>query len=307
MRSVREINELFVLTLVFALASSYLYAGLQLDRAGEFVGLLYNQIILVLPTVYYVFSCKVAVKEMFRFRRLKMKTLFLLGLFAFAIMPLMQLINMVSLLFAKNVIGSKMDSIISERPVLLSVFLIGVVPAVLEECVYRGTFLSTYSKVSRKKAVVLSGLLFGLLHLNFNQFSYAFVMGIIFCILVEGTDSIFSSIFVHFLINSYNVVILYLQPYLQKNMESVDAATEITKSEIIKTLPFYTTWAVLFTFVAFVLFKYIIRSEGKFHKVSDILKDDELEVNEKEGLITFPLMIGIGICVLLMILSEIRM
>ena len=52
MRSVKEINELFLLTLIFALASSYLYAGLQLDKAGEFVALLYNQMILVIPTVY---------------------------------------------------------------------------------------------------------------------------------------------------------------------------------------------------------------------------------------------------------------
>ena len=79
MRSVKEINELFLMTLIFALTSSYLYAGLQLNRAGEFVGLLYNQIILVLPTVYYVFSNKVDIKKMFRFRPLKVKTMFLLG------------------------------------------------------------------------------------------------------------------------------------------------------------------------------------------------------------------------------------
>ena len=51
------------------------------------------------------------------------------------------------------------------------------------------------------KAALMSGLIFGLMHLNFNQFSYGFVLGVIFAAVVEASGSIYASMAIHFLIN----------------------------------------------------------------------------------------------------------
>ena len=56
----------------------------------------------------------------------------------------------------------------------------------------------------------MSGLVFGLFHLNINQFCYAFVIGVVFAFLVEATGSIWSSVLAHFAINTYSIKIIQL-------------------------------------------------------------------------------------------------
>ena len=53
----------------------------------------------------------------------------------------------------------------------------------------------------------MSGLVFGMFHLNINQFAYALVSGVIFAYMAEATGSIWSSVIAHFVVNSYSITI----------------------------------------------------------------------------------------------------
>ena len=77
-----------------------------------------------------------------------------------------------------------------------------------------------------KKAILFSGILFGLFHMNFNQCAYAFLIGVLFAILVEITDSIVSTIIVHFVFNGISVTTTYFAS------EVSSKATETTNMEI---------------------------------------------------------------------------
>ena len=59
--------------------------------------------------------------------------------------------------------------------------------------------------------MLLSALLFGLTHLNFNQMSYAVLVGIVSVLLLEGSGSIFYSMLFHICINTTNVVQMLVQ------------------------------------------------------------------------------------------------
>jgi len=80
--------------------------------------------------------------------------------------------------------------------------LIAVLPAITEELVSRGAFLSGYRDVAPVKAAVMSGLIFGLMHMNFRQFFYAFTLGALISIVVIYSGNIIYAIIMHFVVNT---------------------------------------------------------------------------------------------------------
>ena len=58
-----------------------------------------------------------------------------------------------------------------------SLLSVAILPAFCEEFIHRGMLLSSYNKLGFKKAVLISGLMFGLIHLNVGQFFYATIIG----------------------------------------------------------------------------------------------------------------------------------
>lgn len=95
---------------------------------------------------------------------------------------------------------------------LLEVFLVAVLPAVCEEIMHRGILLKTYNKeLGTKRAIIFSSLMFGLMHLNIQQFFYATILGVVMAIICLMADSIWPSIIVHFMNNFISVYITFAQ------------------------------------------------------------------------------------------------
>lgn len=79
---------------------------------------------------------------------------------------------------------------------------VAVLPAFFEEFVLRGGMLNSYLGTGRIRAsVLLSALLFGLMHMNATQLFYSFVMGIVLALLFLLTDSVWPGVLFHFLNN----------------------------------------------------------------------------------------------------------
>ena len=75
--------------------------------------------------------------------------------------------------------------IISAYPVIAMLLVMAVMPALNEEFLCRGILYGAYRHHSKKTGIFLSALIFGLLHLNFNQMPYAVYLGIVFALMVE--------------------------------------------------------------------------------------------------------------------------
>lgn len=89
----------------------------------------------------------------------------------------------------------------------LSIFLVGVLPGFCEEVAHRGLVLGGMRKNGAIRAMVLCGLLFGLMHFNISQFGYAFVVGIFLCFITLLTKSIYPAMIMHFVNNTISVCI----------------------------------------------------------------------------------------------------
>lgn len=97
---------------------------------------------------------------------------------------------------------------VSNSPIEILVYFVStaVVPAFTEEFVFRGVILSNLRKYGDAFAVLASSLLFGLMHGNFVQIPFAFVIGLALGFATVYTNSIFPAMAIHFLNNGFSVI-----------------------------------------------------------------------------------------------------
>lgn len=89
---------------------------------------------------------------------------------------------------------------------LIEIVTVAILPALCEEFVHRGLILrGVADKIGYKKAIIISSVLFGLMHLNITQFFYATILGLFMGFLVTMTRSIWPAIIMHFCNNFLNV------------------------------------------------------------------------------------------------------
>lgn len=100
---------------------------------------------------------------------------------------------------------------VNTYPVILAIVVFAVVPAVVEEFVFRGCMLGAYSKVDVKAGIFISSLFFALLHFSFGSVLYGFFFGLLFAIVRLATDNLSYTIVMHGLFNSINVLLSYMR------------------------------------------------------------------------------------------------
>ena len=81
---------------------------------------------------------------------------------------------------------------------LISVFCVSAAPALLEEFAFRGVVLSAMRKFGDWPAILLSAILFSLMHGNFVQIPFTIFFGVASGVITVVTGSIWPAVFVHF-------------------------------------------------------------------------------------------------------------
>lgn len=147
--------------------------------------------------------------DTFSFHRLPLKSLLLCLALGLLIQPIMSLVAALASLLFTDITTNSIEQM-SEMPLPLFVLTIGVLPAFFEELVCRGMLLDGYRDTPLWYMLLIPALFFGLLHLNFQQISYAVVAGVILAYLVKITGSIWSSMTVHFVINGTQSLLVWL-------------------------------------------------------------------------------------------------
>lgn len=217
LKEIRRANRFFLITVAV-----YVMGSLGIAYLCRYVALPYNlrvmsgQILIGLSLAGFFAVTRTSPFKFIRHAGLNITDILLVVLLMALSMPLVYLINYISMMFTENEIAQTMNGMI-DNPFIVNLLMIAVCPAIIEETVCRGIMLHAYRKKSVPAAVFLSALLFGLLHMNLNQMLYAVVMGIIFALAVEATGSIYASMIMHFLMNGFSVAMLWLLKLLTKS------------------------------------------------------------------------------------------
>ena len=95
---------------------------------------------------------------------------------------------------------------------LISLFIIGFLPALFEETFFRGglqNFLTRWFK-SPLTAIIVTAIIFSLVHLSYSGFLLRFALGIILGYIFYYSGSLWLSILCHFLFNGLQVTEMYI-------------------------------------------------------------------------------------------------
>lgn len=93
---------------------------------------------------------------------------------------------------------------------ILNIFTIAILPALLEEMAFRGCVLRLFRPYGDGFAIIVSALVFGLMHGNLRQIPFAFIVGLVLGWLYSVTNNIWVPITVHFINNAVSVTMEYL-------------------------------------------------------------------------------------------------
>lgn len=317
---IKKINQMFLVTVLISFTASFLPLGRLFPDYGA--RLLFSELLLAAPGAIWIIAGKRNYARTVRLNKIHGSTVLLLFLFYIAVMPLMSMINALSMLFVENTTTDTMQQVVAGHPFVVSLVLIGLLPCIFEESVYRGLFYNEYRKVAPVGGILLSAFLFGIMHANWNQFSYAFVMGIIFSLIIEATDSILSSMLLHFFINATSVVLLrFMEIFSERfpdevSQQALDVAEVMTGQTFGSVLRTYLPMAAIGTVAAVVIYRQIAIKEGRLSAVRAIFaKKSSMEKNGEMGktgkwkacasLFSIPLIVAIVLLLTVMVLNEV--
>lgn len=115
-------------------------------------------------------------------------------------------IVLVRIAFGTMQISGGVSDVMS-RGIPIAVMTIGVFPAVCEELMFRGFLQRGMEGLGGRKAVVLSGLMFGLFHFDFQRLAAQALLGLVIAYVVYRSGSILNGMLIHFLHNAGSVLL----------------------------------------------------------------------------------------------------
>lgn len=242
------------------------------------LNLIISQCILLIPALIYVLVMKIDIIKCIPYRKIKLSDAVSSLLIGYCLVPLVLLINVISSVFATNYLNSSTTEI-SQYPFIIQLLLMAFLPTIAEEFVFRGLFYHSYRKNGILGAAILSGVIFGAIHLNINQFCYACVMGMVFALMVEITGSMFSSMLAHFAVNSYSIIMLKLVSMSEISVQTEQASQQMMSQYsgviILLQIAILAVTAIAFLSIAYLLFMSMAKRNGRW---------DYFKLNMKKGL-----------------------
>ncbi len=260
------------LSLSISLAQSYGFLSylrfLSTNEGVLTVNIFYSILIMIPPFIFGFLISNLSLNETFLFK----KTTFKAGVAFLGIgMGVAMLSNVASSLLGSifsflgsPVQGGSVEVADGFLGALLSVFTIGVIPALLEEFAYRGVVMGIVMKYSSKSAaIVISALLFGLMHGNFRQIPFAFVLGLFLAYSYAKTENLWVPIAIHFFNNTFSVFL----DYTAKNFGTVGQSAISSAYYLICSLS------------ALLGFVFLIKKDSSFPKLNE-KPDDEADIKK---------------------------
>ena len=305
MTKVFKVNLYFLMIILlevlgpYALRPLYIAIGLNDTRLLLF----FNHVILfIVPAIIYLIITKPSFKETLRLNKLHWQDTLLIILLGFIVQPVMTFFSLISSFFFENEVGAFINEI-SATPYLLLLGLVAILPSITEEITIRGVVLAGYNNVSKYKAAVITGLFFGILHLDGQQFLYATILGFIFALVVRITDSIYSSMIMHFIINGTSVTIAKISKIVTDSLPITQETTEFTLKNIslnekILMIIIYGIIAIIFLVFVFLII-YALNKMNKKRRVKENKIANEVIGNE-DKIINIPFILIILVYLIIM-------
>lgn len=228
------------------------------------------QILLAVPAIIYISCSDRSFADTVGLGNFSPKSmLFTIGL-CIILRPVLTFVNAVSMQYSAVTVNNTMISFAEKTPLPVALLTVGLAPAFFEELAYRGVVYNGYRRYNRKTAVFLSAFLFGVMHGNLNQFTYAFAMGIVFALLFEASGTILAPMLVHFCVNASSLLIIYLTRAFSPEAYEDLVANASARPTLSVTFGVYLPLAAVACALSFFLLRALASENGRLGNIKII-------------------------------------
>lgn len=214
--SILEANIFFfTLVILFILVGSYV-------QSTDFnAGILITEFILIFaPVIFYLGYKGYNINKILRLNKISFKQAILTPLIVISSYPVAIFINFIMIMILSyfgKIIPNPIPLPESSNDFIIGIFVVSLSAGICEEILFRGMLLSSYERLGKLHAILLTGILFGLMHLNIQNLLGPIFLGILFGYLTIKTNSIFIAIIAH----STNNFIAWGLSFLVNKLSSV--------------------------------------------------------------------------------------
>jgi len=232
-----------------------IYVGSYVQLKFKMTGIALTQIMILALPLLFAYYIKSDFKKVFSLKLPKFKHL--VGAFSLWVgtyLIVFVITNITLYYFPQNqeIIEGLNNALFMKDNLFLNLCLVAVMPAICEELFFRGFILTSFkhNKKSYRGAVIASGILFGMMHMDFIRIIPTSILGISFAYAVCKTNSIGVSMFMHFINNGLAVVVSYVSSNVLKNVE-MNTVNYLPFSQLLV----FIALGILFIGIAVLLFK----------------------------------------------------
>lgn len=296
-----EANYMFMVVAILLIATSLLIKFTSLYKQIAVT----HYLVISLPILAFLIIKRYDLKSVLRLDKITFKQAMLSVLIPIFSYPIGLFFNYISMIII-SLFGELQASPIP-IPETTGMFFLGLVmfaitPGITEEIMFRGLILSAYERVGMKKAIVLTGLMFGLFHFDVQNFLGPAFLGILFAYMVYKTNSIYTSMIAHAVNNSIALIILKFAGSLEAGqdiLQAPDLPEMPTTQVLLVGFVVITMMAVTASLIVYFLLK-ALRNSGKDNK-----QIEEREKNVLGEKITFLHILPIIVVVIIFIISAV--
>ena len=179
-----------------------------------------------IPSVILAKASKIPMNELFPFKKLEGKYLAALVVAGMSVCMIAQIAVSV-LIQNMTLFGIDLESSLDQKSasgladIIFGSICTAVIPALVEEFAFRGVVLGVLKKHDEMFAIFASAFLFGLLHGNFVQIPFAFIVGLVAAFVRVKSDSMLPSILIHFGNNFFAVIMTAMSDLLESSLSSL--------------------------------------------------------------------------------------
>ena len=230
-----------------------IYVGSLVQLKFGVSGIIMTQLMIIGLPLLFAYYIKSDFKKVFSFKLPSIRHMVAsFCLWVGTYMGSMIITQIVLYIFPQNmeVVEGLNNVLLSEDNIFISLLIIAVMPAICEEVFFRGFILTSFrnNKKTIVGAVIGSGILFGLMHMDFIRIIPTSLLGISFAYVVCKSDSIITSMFMHFLNNGFALVVTYFAS------KFISVETQITPSITLSQIIIYIFISVIFLYIGIRMF-----------------------------------------------------
>jgi len=108
-------------------------------------------------------------------------------------------------------VSGSLQDVFTSLPMGIAFFIIAGSPAICEEALVRGFILASFESLQKKWLIVLIvGILFGILHLDYYRFLPTAILGMVLSYIMVETKNILLPALFHFINNGFSTIVSFL-------------------------------------------------------------------------------------------------